>query len=117
MAHQRLAEVAKLIRSKNAGPFWLTFDVMFDDPAIYYAVRDQRILQAERVAELFHQDLARIRVFDCDAAMAIKISFPRPASSGSAADTDVFGGQQYAPLLDLTVELDDNERVWEDEHR
>ena len=26
-----LGDLAKLVRSKNAGPFWLTIDIMFDD--------------------------------------------------------------------------------------
>ena len=101
----RLAEVAKLIRSKNAGPFWLTFDVMFGDDAIYRQVRDQEVLSVERVAACYGQDPASVSVFEHDAALAIKISFPRPVSSGSARDTDVFGGQQYAPLLEFTVDL------------
>jgi Domain of unknown function (DUF4387) len=100
-----LAETAKLIRSKNAGPFWLTFDVMFDDADVYRSVRDQDVLNVDRVASLFGQDPAVVRVFAHDSALAVKVSFPRPSSSGSALDTDVFGGQQYAPLMDLTVEL------------
>jgi hypothetical protein len=100
-----LAETAKLIRSKNAGPFWLTFDVMFDDPETYRCVRDQDVLNVDLVARLFGQDPAVVRVFAHDSALAVKVSFPRPNSSGSALDTDVFGGQQYAPLMDLTVEL------------
>jgi len=55
-------------------------------------------------------DLARCRarnqdviVVNHDAALAIKVSFPRPQSSGSKYDSDVYGGQQYAPLLSLTV--------------
>ena len=100
-----LAEAASLIRSKNAGPFWLTFDVMFDDLDVYEAVRDQEVLNVETVSALFHQERSAVRVFAHDSARAIKFSFPRPTSSGSAGDSDVFGGQQYAPLLDLTVEL------------
>jgi hypothetical protein len=50
-------------------------------------------------------------VFAHDTALAIKVSFPRPVSSGSALDTDVFGGQQYAPLMDLTVELPEGMRL------
>lgn len=102
-----LGELAQLIRSKNAGPFWLTFDVMFDDPATYREVRDQQVLSVERVAACYQQDPASVLVFAHDSALAIKVSFPRPVSSGSALDTDVFGGQQYAPLMDLTVELPD----------
>jgi hypothetical protein len=44
-----------------------------------------------------------IVVVEHDSARAIKVSFPRPRTSGSPHDSDVFGGQQYAPLLDLVV--------------
>lgn len=102
-----LADAATLIRSKNAGPFWLTFDVMFEDAHVYRAVRDQQVINADRVAALYRQDPTVVRIFAVDSALAIKVSFPRPASSGSANDTDVFGGQQYAPLMDLEFELDE----------
>jgi Domain of unknown function (DUF4387) len=104
-----LADAASLIRSKNAGPFWLTFDVMFDELDVYEAVRDQEVLTRDKVSALFRQDPSAVRVFAHESARAIKFSFPRPVSSGCAQDTDVFGGQQYAPLLDLTVELPDHD--------
>jgi hypothetical protein len=100
-----LAETAKLVRSKNAGPFWLTFDVMFEDEDTYRRVRDQRILTPEVVGPLYQLAREQVQVFAHDRALAVKVSIPRAHSSGSPFDTDVFGGQQYAPLLDLTVEL------------
>jgi hypothetical protein len=101
-----LGEVAKLVRSKNAGPFWLTLDVMFDDRETYEAVRNQRVLTVDLIGRLYAQSPERVLVFAHDAAMAFKVSFPRPHSSGSPLDTDVFGGQQYAPLLDLPVQIE-----------
>jgi hypothetical protein len=98
-----LGEVAKLVRSKNAGPFWLTLDVMFDDVRTYAAVRDGRVVTAEIVARIYRLPVEQVLVFAHDAALAVKVSIPRPQSSGSRHDTDVFGGQQYAPLLDLPV--------------
>ena len=100
-----LGDVAKLIRSKNAGPFWLTLDVMFDDRQTYEAVRDQKVLTVALIGRLYGQQPQNVLVFAHDAALAIKVSLPRPHSSGSPMDTDVFGGQQYAPLLDLPVEI------------
>ena len=101
-----LGECAKLIRSKNAGPFWLTLDVMFYDRATYEAVRDQHVVTVALIQRLYGQPVDHISVFAHDAALAIKVSLPRPQSSGSPLDTDVFGGQQYAPLLDLAVDID-----------
>jgi hypothetical protein len=98
-----LAALALLIRSKNAGPFVLTFDVMFDSEACYRRVRDADVLNPVRIAQLYRTCTANIRFFYCENALAIKFSIPRPAASGDIDDGDVFGGQQYAPLLDLEV--------------
>jgi hypothetical protein len=98
-----IGELAVLVRSKNAGPFWLTYDIMFDDPEVYRKVRDANVINREKIASLFQRKPEELIVVNHDAALAIKVSFPRPHSSGSALDSDVFGGQQYAPLLTLEV--------------
>ena len=98
-----IGELAVLVRSKNAGPFWLTIDIMFDDAAKYRRVRDHEVITRAGIAQLFRREPADIIVVNHDAALAIKVSFPRPQSSGSKYDSDVYGGQQYAPLLSLPV--------------
>ncbi len=98
-----IADLAVLVRSKNAGPFWLTIDIMFDAAENYRRVRDSRIVNRGAIAEMFRRDEKDVIVVNHDAALAIKVSFPRPHSSGSKYDSDVYGGQQYAPLLSLAV--------------
>jgi hypothetical protein len=98
-----IADLAVLVRSKNAGPFWLTIDIMFDDAANYRRVRDSDVINRAGIARMFRREPADIIVVNHDAALAIKISFPRPQSSGSKLDSDVYGGQQYAPLLALAI--------------
>ncbi|MFM0007040.1 DUF4387 domain-containing protein [Paraburkholderia dipogonis] len=98
-----IGDLAVLVRSKNAGPFWLTFDVMFNDEAVYRRVRDSQVINAKDVARTFHRNAEEVIVVNHDAALAVKVSFPRPQSSGSKLDNDVYGGQQYAPLLNLVV--------------
>ncbi len=98
-----LGELAKLVRSKNAGPFWLTIDIMFDDAQAYRRARDAEIVNRAAIARLYNRNPAEVIVVNHDAALAIKVSFPRPQSSGSAHDSDVYGGQQYAPLLQLDL--------------
>jgi hypothetical protein len=100
---KKLSELAKLVRSKNAGPFWLTIDIMFDDPDNYRRVRDSEAINRASIARMYRRDPGDILVVNHDAALAIKISFPRPQSSGSKLDSDVYGGQQYAPLLSLAI--------------
>jgi hypothetical protein len=98
-----VGDLAVLVRSKNAGPFWLTFDVMFEDDATYARVRDADVINRALVATLFRRDPKEVLVVNHDAARAVKVSFPRPQSSGSKLDSDVYGGQQYAPLLNIPV--------------
>lgn len=99
----KLWEVTKLIRSKNSGPFELTFDVIFKDHATYEKVRDAKIINAQWFAKTYRLQPEVVSIIDYDAANAIKITIPRPAISGDVDDTDVFGGQQYGPLVDLEV--------------
>ena len=98
-----IADLAVLVRSKNAGPFWLTIDIMFDEDAKYRRVRDSEVITRDGIARMFGRNADDIIVVNHDVALAIKVSFPRPQSSGSKYDSDVYGGQQYAPLLSLAV--------------
>ncbi|HEY7742722.1 MAG TPA: DUF4387 domain-containing protein [Burkholderiales bacterium] len=99
----KLWQVAKLIRSKNSGPFELTFDVIFKDREIYEKVRDARVINAQWFALTYRLTPEVVSVIAYDAASAIKVTIPRPVISGDVDDTDVFGGQQYGPLVDLEV--------------
>lgn len=98
-----LAKLARLIRSKNAGPFELTFDVMFDDESVYQRVKGSGALSRDIVAARFGLAPERVKFFYCDNALAIKASIPRPVFQGDLADSDGHGGQQYAPLMDIEV--------------
>jgi len=98
-----LASLARLIRSKNAGPFVLTFDIMFEDEASYRRVRDSGVITRECIARLYSLPQQKVRLFFCDCALAIKASIPRPVTQGDLGDADGHGGQQYAPLMDIEV--------------
>ena len=99
----KLWEVTKLIRSKNAGPWELTFDVIFKDHAMYERVRDAQTINADWFAKTYRLKPEVVTIINYDAASAIKITIPRPVISGDVDDTDVFGGQQYGPLVELEV--------------
>ena len=104
MKTQRLAELAKTIRSKNAGVDLITFDIIFTGPEPYERVRKARVLTRETVARLYGIPYDRIADFvEFDPAYAIKFTIYRLRPSGSPGDPDIFGCQQYAPLLDLEV--------------
>lgn len=99
----KLWQLTKLIRSKNAGPFELTFDVIFKDRESYERVRDAKLINAAWFARTYRLAPEVVSIINYDAANAIKITIPRPAISGDIGDTDVFGGQQHGPLVDLDV--------------
>jgi len=98
-----LANLARLIRSKNAGPFELTFDIMFDDAATYQRVKKSGVLSREKIAACYNLEPSQVKFFLCDNALAIKASIPRPYTQGDPGDADGHGGQQYAPLMDIQV--------------
>lgn len=99
----KLAELASLIRSKNAGPFELTIDIMFDDAKVYERVKRSGAVTREVIAGAYGVAVADVRFFESDSALAIKASIPRPIIQGDVGDNDGHGGQQYAPLMELEI--------------
>jgi hypothetical protein len=103
----RLGDYAAVVRSKNAGPFVVTFDILFEDVAALERVRATGDLTVETVARAFEVSPNQIRDFAYyPFACAVKFSMMRPTASGSRFDTDVYGAQQYAPLADLPLALE-----------
>jgi len=100
----KLAELASLIRSKNAGPFELTIDIMFDDGRVYERVKRSGALSREVIARSYGVAIDDVRFFQSDSALAIKASIPRPVIQGDIGDSDGHGGQQYAPLMEIDIE-------------
>ncbi|MCQ4082360.1 DUF4387 domain-containing protein [Streptomyces sp. RB6PN25] len=99
-----ITELTDVIRSKNAGPFELTLDVVFTEHAQYELVKRESLLTRGRVAELYGvppDDVAEPVFYD--PARAVKITMRRPLVSGDVGDTDVYGAQQHAPLLSLRL--------------
>jgi len=98
-----LAEIANLIRSKNAGPFTLTFDIMFPDLASYRHVKDSGVLNPAAFAKLYCCPVEKVRFFECENAFAFKFSIPRPLTQGDLGDGDMHGGQQFIPLMNVEI--------------
>jgi hypothetical protein len=96
-----LGDVADLVRSKNAGPFWMTLDVFFATDADYASVAAPGIIERDRIADLYRVPPDDVRIFRLPSVRAIKISFPRPVTQGSFTDRDMHAGQQYIPLSEL----------------
>ena len=99
-----LGDVASIIRSKNAGPYELTFDVMFDDDDTYAKVKGCGILSQATVARLYHIDEEDvIASLFWDPARAFKATIKRSSVSGAFGETDTHGSQQHVPFLYLAL--------------
>lgn len=103
----KLAEVAEVVRSKNSGPYELTFDIIFKDWETYRRVKARGLLNSELIARLYRISPDQVlSVIAFDPAKAIKATIVRPRPSGALGETDVYGAQQHAPLLGIEFELD-----------
>ena len=99
-----LYEIAKILRSKNSGPFQITLDILFDSKADYDLVVASGALTQERICSLYHLDPADfVHLVFFPKALGIKITYNRKVSSGSPMDRDVYGAQQHAPLCQLWI--------------
>ena len=107
-AHTKpLTALAKTIRSKNAGVDKITFDVIFPDRASYDLVRKSGVLSRAAVCRLYGIPDSRISDHvEFEPGLAIKFTIFRKVPSGSLGDPDIFGSQQYGPLLGIDVPLD-----------
>jgi hypothetical protein len=91
------------VRSKNAGPFSVTFDLFFPDRTTFEDVRQRKVIDEPVVARLYGLDPAQVRIFWFEPALAVKISVPRVVPGGAPGDRDVAGGQQFVPLLSIEL--------------
>ncbi|MFP3978985.1 DUF4387 domain-containing protein [Marinobacter sp. KMM 10035] len=104
MKTKKLSELAKTVRSKNAGTDKITFDIIFKEKEEYEKVKSSKVISRETVGKILNISQDRISDFvEYDPAFAIKFTIKRLKPSGSAGDGDIFGAQQYAPFLDIEV--------------
>ncbi|ANN66536.1 DUF4387 domain-containing protein [Bordetella bronchialis] len=101
----KLKDIAKACKSKNAGPFELTLDIMFDSAETFERVRRTGVITRERIAALYGVAPEDVLFTEYPPALAYKATLPRRIVSGAIGDTDVYGAQQHAPLLDLELPL------------
>ena len=94
----KLYDAASVCRSKNAGPFQVTVDLMFRDIETYRLVLESPRFTPEKIGELYHAEPEKIQIKPFERILTIKVVLPRSCSSGSRQDTDVYGSQQHFPL-------------------
>ncbi|TDR82751.1 DUF4387 domain-containing protein [Paludibacterium purpuratum] len=101
-----ILDIARVVRSKNSGPFELVLDIMFKDHKIFETLRETKQINKELIAAAYRltpEDIHNIVWFA--PAHAVKVVMHRRIVSGAPGDSDVYGAQQHAPLLGLTFEL------------
>jgi hypothetical protein len=103
MTGRTVRDVAELVRSKNAGPFWQTLDVFLPDDATYRLVAESPNLSEDVIARLYRVAAEDVRIFRLPSIRVVKVSFPRPTTQGGVEDRDMHAGQQHVPLAELAL--------------
>lgn len=102
----KLLDITDIIRSKNSGPYEITFDIMFKDLESFNRVCEANVINEELICTLYRIEPSDIiNIIEFKPAKAIKITIKRPICSGDLGETDVYGAQQHAPLLGLEFNL------------
>ena len=108
---KRLKDIAAVIRSKNAGPYELTLDVIFTDRAVFESFCQQAIITPAVIAALYRIPEDHVlSIVEFPPAMAVKATIIRSLASGALGERDVYGAQQHVPLMELELPH------WEDPH-
>ena len=105
MEKHRLIDIASVIRSKNSGPYELTFDVIFKDFETYEKVKAAQAINIKNFCATYgipENEVLHLVYFD--PAKAVKTTIRRPIPSGALGETDVYGAQQHAPLMNMEIE-------------
>jgi hypothetical protein len=100
----KLIDLVDFLFSKNAGPYLITFDIIFKNLATFDRARNSGVLNREKIAALYHVPIERVgAVYEYKPGRIIKFSITREISSGDFGDRSVFGSQQWAPLIDVEI--------------
>ncbi|MFD9663574.1 DUF4387 family protein [Rhodococcus sp. NPDC059968] len=102
MTMQTLRDVAKAVKSANAGASWLTLDIVMRDADSYQQLVDAEVITPKLVSELFQVGVEDVQLFECPQILTLKLTLPRQGSGG-AEETDFDGVQYFVPLLDVAV--------------
>lgn len=98
-----LKTLVEKIRSKNAGPFWITLDVFCHSDGSM--PRLAAALTNAKIAQLFQIDESQVKRFELTDLNVIKVSFPRPTVQGTVADRDMHGAAFAHLLEELQVSI------------
>ena len=98
---KKLIDYTKILRSKNAGPLFITFDLIFNNTEDMRYVKER--LTKEAISKAYDVKIEKIDIISYEVVNSIKITFPRKNISGSLADDDIYGCQQHVPLSNIEI--------------
>lgn len=99
----KVRDVCRHLRSKQAGPFWVTIDLFFDGPENFARYHDSPVLSPDLFARLYGTDASMVKRIPVEHLSMVKISYPRAAPQGGMVERDMHSGQQYVRLLDVEL--------------
>ena len=100
-APRTLGDLALEVRSKNAGPFWMTLEAFMPDEQAYRVA--DALITPELISELYQVAPVSLQIFRITDLRVVKVSFPRPVAQGSLRDRDMHAGQHHIPLANVSV--------------
>jgi uncharacterized protein DUF4387 len=101
VSERTIGDLANEVRSKNAGPFWVTMELFMRDAEGYRIAESS--LNERVIAELYRVEESTVQIYRIPALNVVKISFPRPLSQGSLRDRDMHAGQHHVPLARMPI--------------
>jgi hypothetical protein len=99
----KVQDLARYVRSKAAGPFWVTLEIFCDNDEAYQSIKGSANISKKTVAKLYGVDAERVKEFVLDDLRVIKYSYPRPYSAGYRYENDMHSGQQFVRLAEVEV--------------
>lgn len=99
----KLKDIARVVRSKNAGPRRLTLDILFERPEDFERALASGAFRAAPIAQLYGISAEEVEIIHYAIANAVKVVLNRRVTAGDPGDRDVYGAQQHAPMLELEI--------------
>ena len=98
---KKLIDYTKILRSKNAGPLFITFDLIFNSKKDMHFVLKK--LKKSDIAKAYDICETKINIIPYEIVNSVKITFPRKNISGSLNDNDIYGCQMHIPLSNIEI--------------
>jgi hypothetical protein len=96
-------DVCHHVRSKNAGPYWVTIDLFFAGEENFRQYAESPALGGALFERLFGADPKLVKRFAIPSLHTVKLSYARTSPQGGMVERDMHCGQQYVRLLDVEL--------------